>query len=210
MRYPAIPPKFLTGKEPLIASDGTIIGNVMDFWSWAYSDLIGNTERGTFAEYLVACALGVQNQVRITWNRYDLISPEGITIEVKASGYIQMWEQTNRSSLSFGIQPTIGWDSKTNRYDTERIRQSQIYVFCVHKHSDQETVNPLEINQWDFYLLPTRILNEKVGPQKRITLSALIKIGAEICAYENLHARIVALGKPDSSRNGNSLLDSLF
>ena len=49
---------------------------------------MGNAERGIFAEYLVACALGVQNNPRIEWDRYDLVSQEGISVEIKTSGYL--------------------------------------------------------------------------------------------------------------------------
>ena len=97
------------------------------------------------------------------------------------------------SALSFGIQPTFGWDSATNTYSKELTRQSDIYVFCVHKHTDQDTVNPLDIAQWDFYLLPTRILNEKAGAQKRANLASRLKMGAEKCDFEHIHARIVEL-----------------
>lgn len=44
----------------------------------------------------------------------------------------------------FGIQPTFAWDAETNVYDTEMRRQSDIYVFCVLKHTDQETIDPLD------------------------------------------------------------------
>ena len=69
-------------------------------------------------------------------------------------------------------------------------RQSDIYVFCVHKHTDQQTVDPLQISQWDFYLIPTQILNEKFGNQKTASLSSLIKAGTEKCEYDNLAERI--------------------
>ena len=56
--YPAIEPKQLSGKEALIAPDGENVSSVVDFWRWAYSELIGNAERGNLAEYIVACAPG--------------------------------------------------------------------------------------------------------------------------------------------------------
>ena len=92
-----------TGKEPIMGPNGNSIGKLLDFWQWAHSDLVANTERGAIAEYLVACALGVQNNTRISWDKYDLLSPEGISIEVKASGYLQTWEQKQLSSITFGI-----------------------------------------------------------------------------------------------------------
>lgn len=193
MSYPPIPAQRRHGNEPLIDTQGITVSQLSDFWSWAYSNLVGNTERGALAEYIVACALGIQDTVRVNWDRYDLLSSEGIAIEVKSSGYIQTWAQEKPSSLIFSIQPTYGWDSQTNQYNTEKVRQSDIYVFCVHKHLDQESVNPLDLSQWDFYLLPTQVLNKAVGMQKTISLSSLLKIGAEKCVFENLHTRIIQL-----------------
>ena len=188
--YPAIIPERLTGQELIFNPDGEPVSSLIDFWRWAYSDLIGNAERGALAEYIVACALGINHADRISWDKYDLVTKEGITVEVKTSGYLQTWEQKTLSKLVFGIQPTYGWNSKSNEYEPVQKRQSDIYVFCVHKHTDQQTVDPLQISQWDFYLIPTQILNEKFGNQKTASLSSLIKAGAEKCEYDNLAERI--------------------
>ena len=193
IRYPAMSSHFLKGEMPLTDKTGNQVAKLEDFWSWAYSDLLGNTERGALAEYIVACAMGIQNKERIAWDKYDLLSAEGIAIEVKTSGYLQTWEQKGLSKLIFGIQPTLAWDSKTNEYDTLKKRQADIYLFCVHKHKEQQTVNPLDLKQWDFYLLPAKVLNEKVGNQKSITLSSLLNIGAIPCEYADLHRKIVDL-----------------
>lgn len=193
--YPAIEPKRLTGDEVITAPDGQFVSHLIDFWRWAYSDLVGNAERGALAEYIVACALKIDHADRVSWDKYDLLTTEGIAVEVKTSGYLQTWEQKSLSKPVFGIQPTFGWDSKSNKYDSEQKRQSDIYVFCVHKHADQETVNPLDISQWDFYLMPTAILDKKFGAQKTVTLSALIKAGAELCEYHNIKNRISELCK---------------
>ena len=188
--FPAITPKRMTGEEPLVAPSGKNVCNLIDFWRWAYSDLIGNAERGALAEFIVACALGINDSERISWDKYDLFTNDGIAVEVKTSGYIQTWEQKELSRLVFGIQPTYGWDSKTNEFGSEKKRQSDIYIFCVHKHKNQATVDPLQISQWDFYLMPTDVLDEKFGNQKTATLSALIKAGAAKCEYDCLKSRI--------------------
>ena len=44
--YPAIIPERLTGQELIINPDGEPVSSLIDFWRWAYSDLIGNAERG--------------------------------------------------------------------------------------------------------------------------------------------------------------------
>lgn len=143
MKYPAIEPVRLNGSEPILDEYGQYVSDLNGFWSWAYSNVIDNAERGALSEYLVECALGVNENVRVNWDKYDLLSVEGIAVEVKSSGYIQSWEQEKLSALSFGIQPTFGWDSSSNIYAEMMARQSDMYVFCVHKHTDQATVNPL-------------------------------------------------------------------
>lgn len=193
MNYPSIIPTRLSGSKPITTETGKQVSDPNSFWSWAYSNVMDNAERGALAEYLVACALEVNDNVRVNWDKYDLLSPEGIAVEVKSSGYLQSWDQEKLSALSFCIQPTFGWDSATNTYSQELVRQSDIYVFCVHKHTDQDTVNPLDIAQWDFYLLPTKVLNAKACAQKRANLPSLIKMGAEKCDFEHIHQRIVEL-----------------
>jgi hypothetical protein len=36
----------------------------------------------------------------------------------------------------------------------------------------------LDLDQWEFYVLPTSVLNETVGTQKTIGLNSLEKLGA--------------------------------
>lgn len=161
-----------------------------DFWSWAYSDLVGNTERGKLAEYIVAMALNITQGVSVSWNKYDLLSKEGIRIEVKTSAYLQSWNQQSLSKISFGIQPTYGWNSITNEYDTEKKRQSDVYVFCVLNHKDQATLNPLDISQWEFYVLSTATLNNVAPTKKTISLKSLLDMGAKKCEYAMLYKTI--------------------
>ena len=191
MKYPEIEIKRLNGEEPIIDASGRSITNVNKFWQWAYSNIFDNAERGALAEYLVASALRIADGVRLNWEDCDLITEEGIKIEVKSSAYIQSWAQEKLSKLTFDIQPTHGWNRQTNKYTDDVKRRSDIYVFCVLKHVEQKSLNPLDISQWDFYILPTRVLNEKAGKQKTVTLSSLLKLGAARCEYEKLSERII-------------------
>lgn len=66
-----VPRLDLTGDEPLGGIAGASI-SVRDYWRWAHSDIVENVQRGVFAEYLVAVALGVNNEARVGWAGYDL------------------------------------------------------------------------------------------------------------------------------------------
>ena len=180
-----------TGMEPIYDDKGKQISSVLEFWQWAYSDIIGNIERGHFAEYLVACALNVRQNTRVEWDKYDVLTNDDISIEVKSSGYVQTWQQKGKSKIAFSIRPTRAFNSKANAYEREIKRQAQIYVFCVHNYEKKdEGLNPLDMKQWDFYILPTEKLNIEVKEQKTISLQKIIKLGAEKCSYSELSASI--------------------
>lgn len=168
-----------------------------DFYNWAYSDLLVNVNRGRFAEYIVATALGIADTERQEWEAYDL-QFQDIRIEVKSSAYIQGWNQHGKiSKLVFGIRPTFAYDDNIARYQDASMRQSDVYVFCVLKHTDHKTIAPEDMTQWEFYIVPTRLLNEKCTTQKTITLSALKRLfNVSPVAYQDIKSEIVKSMKP--------------
>jgi hypothetical protein len=159
---------------------------LLDFWRWAYSDLIGNTERGTVAEFIVAMACKVDDSVRVSWDSYDLTLKNGIKVEVKSSAYLQTWKQKRFSMPVFNIPKTKSWDAFNNEYGSEIKRHADIYVFALLAHQDKKSLNPLDVKQWEFYVIDTETLNLKVQDSKTITLNKLIQIGAKSATYENL------------------------
>lgn len=123
-----------------------------DFWAWAFSDLVSNTERGKLAEYIVATAMGCDEGTSPTWGSFDLLSPEGIKIEVKTSAYIQSWEAKNFSRIEFSIAESLYWMAlPMPRRKSVRL---MFMCFAVLKHKEQDTINPLDLEQWDFYPSP--------------------------------------------------------
>ena len=191
--YPAMKPNLLTGDEPITQTKELLI----NYWRWAHSNLIDNAERGAFAEYIVHIAMKAVEPTRVNWDKYDVKSPEGIAIEVKTSGYIQSWAQSRLSSISFSIRPTYGWDSATNTYASECTRQSDVYVFCLLVHKNQDTINPLDMTQWKFCVLPTAVLNKEVGNQKTISLSGIMKLGGKETDYNGLRDTVLSAANDD-------------
>ncbi len=172
----AISSKRKTGKEPFHEDGQSINDNLLSFWQWSSSELVGNALRGVLAEYIVASALDCISDVRQAWDSFDIETPEGVKVEVKSGAYLQSWSQEKLSPINFGIKPTYGWNAKTDMLSDTKVRQSDVYVFCVLKHKDKKTVDPLNISQWRFYVLATSTLNKQVGGQATITLSSLKKL----------------------------------
>ena len=166
-----------------------------DFWQWSSSDLVSNATRGILAEFLVASALGLSNGVRNEWDAFDLQTETGIKIEVKSAAYVQTWHQRTLSRIVFDIRPTRAWDPLTNRLAKERKRQADVYVFSLLHHKDKETVNPMDLSQWTFYVVSTNQLDDVCGEAKSISLSGLKKLGPIACDFDGLRRAVEATSK---------------
>ncbi|MGW2084640.1 hypothetical protein [Streptomyces sp. NPDC001880] len=164
-----------SGNEP-IQADGKTVGKLADFWSWACSDLTNNTMRGVLAEYLVATALGAATGTRTEWDTVDIRTPQNWRIEVKSTAYLQSWAQSQTSRVSFRIAPASGWDAQTDITSADVLRRADVYVFCLLHHREKQTLDPLDLDQWTFYVLPTQVLDERCRLQKTITLSSLERL----------------------------------
>ncbi|MBN1454589.1 MAG: hypothetical protein JW963_26465 [Anaerolineales bacterium] len=139
------------------------------------------------SEYIVARALGLGiGDVRDEWAAYDLLTSEGIKIEVKSAAYLQSWAQREHSRISFRIPKTLFWDAETNKQSKEAARHADVYVFAVLSHKEKATVNPLDLSQWEFYVLPTIVLDQRTRNQHSITLPTLKRLAGEAIEYERL------------------------
>lgn len=182
--------KKLSGNEQF--SNGKTLNS---FWSWAHSELMNNAERGRLAEYIVSMALDCKMPYRIEWDAYDLITEDGIKIEIKSSAYLQTWEQNEYSHIAFGIAPTKRWDEKTHKYSEEKTRQSDMYVFCVFTAKEPRVANPLDLSQWEFYVMKTDDINRLLKEQKTISLNALQKLPCAKTDYYGLKETVSNLFK---------------
>lgn len=180
------------GDEPFEFNGASLPMSLLSFWQWSSSDIVGNAMRGILAEYIVTSSVGMNSGIRTEWDAFDIETPEGIKVEVKSGAYIQSWEQKKHSTIQFSIRPTQGWDSESNERNIEVRRQADVYVFCLLKHKDQSSINPLNLDQWVFYVLPTDTLNQYVGAQKTITLNSLESLNPSKVNYGELHASIKA------------------
>lgn len=181
-------PKLLDGEEPFRCTGASQSLRLLDYWRWSGSGLLDNTNRGILAEFLVAASLDLHKEPRTEWQAYDLRTASGSTIEIKSSAYVQSWKQTKRSVIQFGIAPHSNWDPETGEWREGLRRWADIYVFCV--FHGEEPLDPLDTSKWDFYVLPTEVLNQKCPDQKTIRLSSLENLSPAKCDYVNLKKTI--------------------
>ena len=182
-----IEPQPIDPRERFLHSENSSLQKetMLDYWTWAFSDLVGNTERGVLAEYLVAKAIGAKSPVRNSWAAYDIDAPDGTKIEVKSASYVQSWHQSKLSAIKFSIRKTLEWIPEKNEFGIDKKRQSDVYVFCLLNQKDKHKVNPLDLGQWEFYVIPTSVLDREMGDTQSISL-ALVQQHSSVYTFKQL------------------------
>ncbi len=156
---------------------------VGDFWRWAFSQLADNTTRGVLAEFIVAMALGIDlSQPRDAWADCDLVTPEGIRIEVKATGYLQAWE-TRESVPKFTRLRGQKLSADKASYSGNRVVRADVFVFCVQSERNPAKYDPLDLGQWEYWIMPAA--NIVALNQDSIALSRVQKL-AERADFSDL------------------------
>lgn len=166
---------------------------IRDYWIWANSDLLDNTARGTLAEFMVSYALNQTHELHRNWGAFDVRSDNGLKVEVKSASYAQSWPQTEPSKVGFDIAPrSQAWDQETDEVHTLKTpqRAADVYVFCLLGSPEEPFPDPMDFDQWAFFVLATETLNRDYPTQKRLTLSHI----EEIADRENRKAE-TAYGK---------------
>lgn len=149
--------------------------NVMDYWQFQFSNLIDYL--GSVAEFLVAKALSKDDPDNANgWTLFD-IGYRGKRIEVKATSYYQSWKESHIISEHrvFSIRKTHV-DYQNSKSDMAR--QNDVYIFCLEteKPPKGESANPLNLENWTFYVVPTIVINDLFGDQKTLSLNRLKQI----------------------------------
>lgn len=152
-------------------------GSALEFWQWAYGDLLDDDVKGAFAEWLVHKLLNVVTPRRVSWANSDVITPEGVRIEVKSTAYWQSWKLLDeRGVMESQPKHALATDDRKIRFSGLKARdstavpdstkpksfKSDLYVFAFQNNPDPTTWNAFDLRQWDFYLATAETL-DKLG-----------------------------------------------
>lgn len=176
--FSAPPAPVLTGAERFTGCDAA----VADFWAFAMSDLRMNNVRGYLAEFLVSRAVGATG-TRVEWDSYDVLSPDGIRIEVKSSAHLQVWDQRRLSRIVFSGLKGRTWTPQGGE-SPEATFNADVYVFCVQGAKSHEQYDPLDVRQWQFYIV-TRNALVRLG-YRSLSLAALLTVTDGPVEYADL------------------------
>lgn len=179
----------MTGEEKFILDGNDLPFDYLDFWQFQYSNVYNLQEY--IAEFLVAKALGLQESCNTEyWTLYDILY-QNMRIEVKQTSYYHPWNEGGKVSQqrTFGItKANSGYESDdgVNKFE----RQNDIYVFCLLNGNTKETSYPLNLNNWEFYVVPTDFINEHCGDNKSISLGRIRNMGFKALRFDEIKAEV--------------------
>jgi hypothetical protein len=147
-----------------------------DFWIWAYSDLLTSFTRTALAEFMVGFALG-RLQTPRTDDTAGMFLYREKRIEARAASYTQSLEQQKKSKINFDVSIRKAKKS-TEKLPSGVLRPSDCYVFCLctfDDYNDKDAARNAMMNTvyWDFYVVPTRLIDKELGKQKTCGVSWL-------------------------------------
>lgn len=174
--------------------------SLLDFWKWAFSDLCDDDLKGIFAEWIVLKLLGAPSIRRVSWANSDIITQDGVRIEIKSTSYWQSWKLMDETG-ALRPTPLYPLSLKTQiRFAGLKARdavavpnsaelqllKSQVYIFAFQHEKDIERWNAMDLSQWEFYALPVSAVRELRW--KSISLPTLRSEQKKLCAHETLTA----------------------
>ena len=195
--------KLYTGNEQLEHKGKKLPYSMLQFWQLSLSDILFNMNRGTFAEYIVRCALSeggfdALNEENGTIRVWDITGPNVPSevrpskIEVKSAASVQKDTPEKKevslrdTRLVFSSRPAIDEETKKEG------RHSDLYVFCHYKATRKEQ-NILDMDLWDFYVYPTFKIDDDpiLNNQNSISLYRIKKLGVIPVSFEALYDEIM-------------------
>lgn len=182
-----------SGNERFSLEGKELNTSVLDFWRWAYSELSDNVERGVLAEFIVKAAIAYKgldtNQGFRWWHPYDLTGPGGLRLEIKSVAR-SFARGDQKDKMVFGIAPTSLHSDYLDSYSNEKARHSDVFIFCIWNLREPNQ-DPTILDDWEFYVLATHVINEKFKDQKTLSYKALLALEPIHCGFAELRDAII-------------------
>ena len=161
---------------------------VKDFWSIFFSDLY--EIRSKVAVYLVAHKLGITSSQEFGYWSAQSICYKKKRIEIRATC------GAGKAGESFG-------DRNTVRHIDVRVRETDIYVFCLNESAMESDLELLELERWKFYVVPEWYIRSECGDKKTITREKVKRLVKEtdISGLKRAVDSVIKLDKESKSKS---------
>lgn len=137
--------------------------------------------------------LGIDKDVRIPWDAYDLKLKDGRTIEIKTMSKLQAWPQQKPSEPKVALIPTRKWNPKTNIFKKVPTFNADLYILCYFKTDNHKEANPIDLKQWEFFIFTKKQIKKILSGQKSISLKRILGLGIKPIYADNLKKEVLKL-----------------
>jgi len=178
----------ITGKTSFTDRGQELGFTLSDFWEYQYTNIFDLQEY--LAEFIVGKALGIDKSENTDgWTLFDM-QYRGLRIEVKETAYYHSWLGT----LTNRISPVRSFDIHKAHCvykdpSSELKRNNDVCVFCLNTGKDRESSNPMCMENWEFYVVATSVINERCGDQKKVSLGR-IRSFTKACSFAELRCKV--------------------
>lgn len=183
-------PGVLNGSERFLSRGGPSGLTLLDFWKWSESDLLNSLTRSRLAEFIVATALGAHScGPRDERSSLALVTPDGVEVRVKSGSFLKSFHQRELSKVVF-IPHARTSHAQSGRNGDHASCEAHVYVFALLDHVERATINPLDFDQWRFFVPPTSKLEALLRGQRALTVPTLNELAGGSVAYEDLRTAV--------------------
>ena len=182
-------------------SDGTGLDlTLLDFWRWSDSDLLAAPTRARLAEFVVATLLGSRTARPRLDRSPDILTADGIAVRVKSASAVTPDGRRDLARVHFSPLP---WRAPRRILSVPAlVPRSRAHVFVVVGDAEPADVNPLDLDQWRFYVPSTPRIEERMKKQRALTLAVLAELSGGAVAPAGLAeaVRLAARGLLSAAR----------
>jgi len=157
-----------------------------DFWSWAFSDLSGERTLDTLSEFVVGLAL--ENLERARCSGSNSMTYLGKLIEIRAAHWNGILDEWSLNNIKFAVSPEFAGEKRGEGKGSWR-RRAECYVFCLYANAGSNQGGPLNVGNWEFYVVERESLDESLGPKKCIRLQQICRMSMPL-SHEQLRNEI--------------------
>ena len=187
--------KKFTGDEVFKHTDNHHF-TVREFWSYCLSNLESNFVRGRLAKFIVINALkgDTSTDVHIHKMPFDVMY-DGHKIAVKSSAYIHNRTEPRRTVVSWvSLKAEDLYMHPGTRLDPDGViaYPADVYVLALLTHTDYDTLDATNLQQWCFYVLTRDQVREITGNKNDISLTKIERHGLTPVSFAGLRTAVDA------------------
>jgi hypothetical protein len=172
-----------------LRTDETSSAYIAEFWKWGASDLASEPIPQSLAEFIVAKALGIPISGTRSFTQAAKFTTElNCQVEVRSWSFINKKKEIEPSNLSFKI-PRINKDLPYQRsFRPGPKAHPDIYVFAMFVHNVPATADPLNPDQWLYYVISANSL--RGAKDEVVNIRLLQEVAGRYVSFDKLFGEV--------------------